>query len=103
VTGSRFKKAHYLGAGMDGKLNQAAFQLLFSCALGSRVIGANMQGKLFVALQLKISHQLVERLTGRRTGRVEDPGAFGATKALKTRLLNPYQLPAHVSLRPDVI
>ncbi len=54
--------------------------MLCSC---SRVIGANMQGKLFVALQLKVG----------RASRVEDPGAFGATKATKTLLFDPYQLP----------
>jgi hypothetical protein len=61
-----------------------------------------MQPKLFVALQLKVSHHLIERPAGRRVGRIEDPNAFGATKTLKTRLLNPYQLSAHVSLRPNV-
>ena len=49
----------------------------------SRVIGANMQRKLFVALQLKVGS----------AGRVEDPAAFGATKTTKTLSFHPYQLP----------
>jgi hypothetical protein len=67
------------------------------------MIGANMQRKLFVALQLKVAHHLIERSASRGAGRVEDPSAFGTTKALKTQLLNPYQRPAHVWVRPDVV
>ena len=48
----------------------------------SWVIGANMQHKLFVALQLKVG----------RARRIEDPGAFRATKTTKMLLLDPYQL-----------
>jgi hypothetical protein len=82
------------------------FELSRACALASWVIGANMQGKLFVALHLEVSHHFIERCAGGRTRSFEAPTAFGATKAPKTLLLNPYQLPAHglpVSLRPNVV
>jgi len=65
------------------------------CALGSWVIGANMQGKLFVALQLEVAHHFVERCAGERSRRFEPPPTFGATKTSKTLLLNPHQLPSH--------
>ena len=75
------------------------FSALALWALGSWVIGANMRGKLFVALRLKVPHHFIERFPGGRARRVEDPGAFGATKAPKTLLFNPYQLPTHGSPR----
>jgi len=62
------------------------------CALGSWVIGANMQCKLSVALQLEVAHHFVEGCAGERSRRFEPPPTFGATKTSKTRLLNPYQL-----------
>jgi hypothetical protein len=72
-------------------------------ALDSWMMGANMQCKLFVALQLKALYHVVERLAGGTVRGVEDPGAFGATPTGKTFLLNPNQLPTHggpLSLRP---
>ena len=54
-----------------------------------------MGGKLFVALQLEVSHHFIERHAGRRSSRLEPPATFRTTKALKTLLLNPHQLPAH--------
>jgi hypothetical protein len=68
---------------------------LGSRALGSWVIGANMQCKLSVALQLEVAHHFIERCAGERSRRFELPATFGATKTPKTRLLNPHQLPAH--------
>ena len=59
------------------------------------VIGANMQCKLFVALQLEVAHHLIERFAGGSTWRVEPPATFGATKTPKTLLFNPHQCPAH--------
>jgi hypothetical protein len=59
------------------------------------VIGANMQYKLFVSLQLKVAHHFVERLAGGLSRGLEPPATFRATKTTKTRLINPYQLPAH--------
>ena len=59
------------------------------------VIGANMGRKLIVALRLEVSHHFIERLAGRRSGRIEPPATFRTTKTPKTLLLNPYQLPAH--------
>jgi hypothetical protein len=59
------------------------------------VIGANMGCKRFVALQLEVAHHFIERCAGGRTRRSEPPATFRATKTPKTRLLNPYQLPAH--------
>jgi len=67
------------------------------------MIGANVQRKPFVALQLKVAHHLIERFAGRRVGRVEHPIAFGTTKTLKTRLLNPCQRTVHVLVRPNVV
>ncbi len=54
-----------------------------------------MRCKLLVALQLKVPHHFIERVARGRAGRIEDPGAFGATKTPKTLLFNPYQLPIH--------
>jgi hypothetical protein len=71
------------------------FELFRVCALGSWVIGANMQCKLFVALQLEVAHHFIERCAGGRTRRFEPPATFGATKTPKTRLFNPHQFPAH--------
>jgi hypothetical protein len=62
------------------------------------VIGANMGCKLFVALELEVAHHFIERFAGGRTRGFEPPATFGATKTLKTLLLNPYQLPAHCRL-----
>ena len=59
------------------------------------VIGANMGRKLFVALQLEVSHHFIERRAGRRSSRLEPPATFRTTKTPKTLLLNPNQLPAH--------
>jgi hypothetical protein len=59
------------------------------------VIGANMEFKLFVALQLEVTHHFIERFAFRSTGGVEPPSTFGATKTPKTLMLNPYQLPGH--------
>jgi len=66
-----------------------------SCAVGSWVIGANMQCKLFVALQLEVAHHFIERRAGEDTRRFEPPAAFGATKTSKTLLLSPNQFAAH--------
>ena len=65
------------------------------CAPGSCVIGANMQCKRFVALQLEVAHHFIERCAGGLTGGFEPPATFGTTKTPKTLLVNPYQLPAH--------
>ena len=82
------------------------FELFRVCALGSWVIGANMQCKLFVALQLEVAHHFIERCAGGRTRRFEPPATFGATKTPKTRLFNPHQFPAHsafVAARPIAV
>ena len=60
-----------------------------------KAIGANMGGKLFLALQLEVAHHFIERCAGERTRRSEPPATYGATKTPKMLLLNPYQLPAH--------
>jgi len=59
------------------------------------VIGTNMGCELFVALQLEVAHHFLERRAGERSRRFEPPVTFGTTKAPKTLLVNPYQLPAH--------
>lgn len=73
-------------------------------ALG--VIAAKMGFKIPVALRLEVAHHLVEGCARGRTSRVEPPAAFGATKAPKILLLNPYHFPAHcppLSPRPKVM
>jgi hypothetical protein len=60
------------------------------CAPGSCVIGANMQCKRFVALQLEVAHHFIERCAGGPTGGFEPPATFGTTKTPKTLLVNPY-------------
>jgi hypothetical protein len=68
----------------------------------SWVLGADMQCKLFVALQLEVAHHFIERCAGERTGLFELPPTVGATKTPKTLLLNPHQLPDHgPPMRPD--
>jgi hypothetical protein len=59
------------------------------------VVGAHVQGKLFVAQQLEVAHHFIERCSCGRTRRREPPATFGATKTSKTRVLNPFQLPFH--------
>jgi len=54
-----------------------------------------MQCKFSVALQLEVAHHFVERCAGERARRFEPPATFGATKTLKTLLLNPHQLSTH--------
>ena len=81
------------------EMNLLKFELdCVFCADGSRVIGANMGYKLFIALQLEVAHHFIERLAGGRTRGLEPPATFGATKTLKTLFLNPYQVPAHCRL-----
>jgi hypothetical protein len=57
-----------------------------------------MQCKFSVALQLEVAHHFVERCAGERARRFEPPATFGATKTLKTLLLNPHQLSTHSCL-----
>ena len=54
-----------------------------------------MGRKLFVALQLEVSHHFIERRAGRRSSRLEPPATIRTTKTPKMRLINPHQLPAH--------
>jgi hypothetical protein len=61
-------------------------------ANGSRVIGANMGGKFLVALQLKVPHHFIERVTRERSRSLKPPGAFGATKTMKTAFFDPDEL-----------
>ena len=84
------KKAAYLDP-----MVVVRFELFGVCALDSWVIGANMQRKLFVALQLEVAHHFIERCAPGRTRSFEPPATLGATKTPKMLLLNPYQLPAH--------
>jgi hypothetical protein len=74
------------------------FRVLALCTLASRVIGTNMQCELSVALQFKVSHHFIERSASGSAKRLEDPGAFGATKTPKSLLFNPYQRPIHGTL-----
>jgi hypothetical protein len=59
------------------------------------MVGANMGCKLFVALQLEVAHHFIESCAGGLSRTFEPPATFGATKAPKAVLLNPYQPSAH--------
>jgi hypothetical protein len=59
------------------------------------VIGANMGGKLFVALQLEVLHHFIERFTRGRSRRLKPPGAFRASKTVKAPFFDPYKLAGH--------
>jgi len=74
------------------------FELFRVCALGSCVIGANMQCKLFVALRLEVAHHFIESCASGRTRGFEAPATFGTPKTPKTRFFNPHQCPAHCRL-----
>ena len=74
-------------AGEAERLNYSAYR-----ADRSRVIGANMGGKLLVALELKVLHHFIERVTRGRSRRFKPPGAFGATKTMKTAFFDPDEL-----------
>jgi hypothetical protein len=76
------------------------FDLFRVCALAPWVIGANVQGKRFVALHLEVAHHFIERWAGGRARRLEPPAAFRATKTPKTQLIDPHQLPIHPPISP---
>ena len=78
-----------------GSILMVRFELFRGCALASWMIGANVQCKLFVALQLEVAHHFIERCAGRRSSGSETPATFRTTKTPKPLLLNPHQLPAH--------
>ena len=88
IRGRRLGKA-FPNAGVS---NYSAF--LLPCVFRSGMIGANMRGKRFVALQFEFAHHFIEGFAGWRLRRVEDPSALGATPTSKTLLFNPYLLPA---------
>lgn len=69
------------------------------CALDSRVIGANMGCKLFVALQLEVSHHFIERFTRGRGRRIKPPGAIRASKTAKTVFFDPYKRAWHLPVK----
>jgi hypothetical protein len=52
------------------------FELFRVFALGSRVIGANMQCKLFVPLQLEVAHHFIKRSAGDPIRGFEPPATF---------------------------
>ena len=64
-------------------------------ALVPRVFSANMVCKFFVALVLVVLLHFVERFAGGWSRRIEYPFTFGATPALKTLFIDPYQYAAH--------
>jgi len=63
------------------------------------MIGANMGGKLLVALKLKVLHHFIERLTRGRSGRFKPPGAFRASKTAKAVFFEPYKLAWHTPVK----
>jgi hypothetical protein len=73
----------------------ARVELFRVCALALKVIGANMQCKLFVSLQLEVAHHFIERCASGCTRGFESPATFGATKTPKTLMFNPHQFPIH--------
>ena len=70
-------------------------QLFNLRVLGSRVFGAKMSCKIFIALLLVVPLHFIERITGRCSRRIEHPCTFGATPAQKSLLFDPYQFAAH--------
>jgi len=96
VTTERLR-ASYRDRDFPGAIPRGAWHDTGSdCHLASfGVIGANMGCKLFVALQLKVVRYFIKRCAGGGSRRFEPPATFGAPKPPKTRLLNPYQPPAH--------
>ena len=60
------------------------FELFGVCALDSWVIGANMQRKLFVALQLEVAHHFIERWAGDRARSFEPPATLGGRRSSST-------------------
>jgi hypothetical protein len=51
--------------------------------------------KLFVALQLEVPHNFIESFTRGRSRRIKPPGAFRASKTVKTPFFDPYNLAGH--------
>jgi hypothetical protein len=68
--------------------------------MASWVIGANVKGKRFVALQLEVAHHFIERWAGRRARRLEPPATFRTAKTAKMRLIDPHELPIHPPISP---
>ena len=66
----------------------------------ARVFDANVRCKFLIALRFKVPHHCVKILSGRRTGRVEDPCALGTAPTTKARLVYPHQLAQHRSITP---
>jgi hypothetical protein len=58
--------------------------------LGPGVRGTDMSRELLVALQFIVYFHLVNGFANQRPFRVENPGAFGASPALKIRSFGPY-------------
>jgi len=61
-------------------------------ALGPGVLGANMGGKLFVALRLEVPRQFIKGFASESIRRGEHPNAFGAAPTMKTAFVDPYEL-----------
>jgi hypothetical protein len=59
------------------------------------MISANVGFELPVAFRLEVVHHFTKSCAVGRAGGCEPPVTLGATKATKTLLLNPYQLPCH--------
>jgi hypothetical protein len=55
--------------------------------------------KLFVALQLEVPHHFIERSTRGRSRRMKPPGAFRASKTVKTRFFDPYKLAGYPPIK----
>jgi hypothetical protein len=72
------------------------------CALGTWVIGANMQCKLFVALRLEVLRHFIKGIASGRARRGEHPSTLGTTKTSKTLFFDPYKPAEHPMERPIV-
>jgi hypothetical protein len=70
-------------------------ELLNFRVLGSRVFGAEMSCKVFIAPLLVVPLHFIERVAGGYSRRIEHPRAFGATPAPKTLSFDPYQFAVH--------
>jgi len=55
--------------------------------------------KLFVALQLEVSHNFIEGFTRGRSRRIKPPGAIRASKTAKTVFFDPYKRAWHLPVK----
>ena len=82
-----------------------AGEMKLLCRSRGGVRGADMRRELLVAPLFVVKLHLLQRLPNGWTRRVELPGAFGASPAVKILSLDPYQLAAPLlhCTSPDLV